>query len=474
MEGRNWVRGIIFSIICMFAFTSKCNAEVYNWSGEKNVGNWNGQETYDDGWSTWSTEKPTDKSLYVKATVYLPVSSWSNEGCSTGTKSVITTTESSYVRKEEGSYNTYKKYDTYTTSYCGGSWSRSGSSNRDGCSCNLNTNDPTEYCRNSGSGSCVGHSKLCGEDKDYTIQCYWYTCPQKVDQTVNGSCGSGSGNVCETTRHYCYYSSSSFLSETDKSNWRASLGKAGGYAKKVYVYSYPLRVYIDYDGNGATSICGSGDISSWDSSDTNTYNSNTNILYKDGNPVCTTEFKTGSMSLASNSNETTYIELGSTGNLKENEYYRVGYDFVGWNTKEDGSGNSFKDKEEINASTFNSGGKLYGYRAGETITLYAQWKKHDYKITYSYYCGIITKKDNNDIVYTYNYQEKTILPDLDVSSCENGENTKFLGWYEDTDYTTKAEEIPSSYYKDLTVYAKLKQARYFNYKDNKWEYTSAE
>ena len=414
--------------------------------------------------------------MYVKAKVYIPVSSWGSQSCSTGTQQIITTTTNGSVRKEEGSYTRYNTSWSSSYTACDGSVEDRKSSYTAGCSCWLG-DTPTGTCVKSGSGMCGGLDNASYGTYGYNQKCYWIKCRKNETHTSSG-CNSGydswDNHGCGSQTTHCYYTTSSFKDANNKSNWKTSLSNAGGYAKTFYVYSYPLRVYIDYDGNGVTSICGSGDVSSWDTSGTNTYNSNANILYKDGNPVCTTEFKTGSMSLASNSNETTYIELGSTGNLKENEYYRVGYDFVGWNTKEDGTGNSFKDKEEINASTFNSGGKLYGYRAGETITLYAQWKKHDYKITYSYYCGTITKKDNNDIVYTYNYQEKTILPDLDVSSCDNGENTKFLGWYEDTDYNTKAEEIPSSYYKDLTLYAKLKQARYFNYKDNKWEYTSAE
>lgn len=49
--------------------------------------------------------------------------------------------------------------------------------------------------------------------------------------------------------------------------------------------------------------------------------------------------------------------------LPENKFKRVGYDYVGWNTKADGSGQSYKDKEEVK-NLVPSG----------TITLYAQWK----------------------------------------------------------------------------------------------------
>jgi uncharacterized repeat protein (TIGR02543 family) len=49
--------------------------------------------------------------------------------------------------------------------------------------------------------------------------------------------------------------------------------------------------------------------------------------------------------------------------LPKNKYRRVGYDYVGWNTKADGSGESFEDEEEVkNLATEG------------TAILYAQWK----------------------------------------------------------------------------------------------------
>ncbi len=53
-------------------------------------------------------------------------------------------------------------------------------------------------------------------------------------------------------------------------------------------------------------------------------------------------------------------------NLTLNSFTRVGYEFVGWNTKSDGSGQSFTDGQEI----FNL---CIGEQ--ESIILYAQWKK---------------------------------------------------------------------------------------------------
>ena len=68
------------------------------------------------------------------------------------------------------------------------------------------------------------------------------------------------------------------------------------------------------------------------------------------------------------------------------------------------------------------------------------------------------------------------MENLNTDSCKtNGANTTFLGWYENLDsngnYTSKITKIPASYYKDVTLYARLRETRYFNYQNGNWEYT---
>lgn len=399
--------------------------------------------------------------MYVKATVYLPVNNWGPKVCNTYTRQIITLTENGEVRKEEGSYNKYNTSWSDTEYRCGSYSDTKYDNFSSGCGkgCKLNYSWPTNWCVKSGSsGSCVGKSGAeCGSDKRYTQKCYWVTCPENEEYKTYG-CNSGysgdSDSGCGSERHYCYYTSSSFTSD-DKSNWKKSLAEAGGYAKKIYVYSYPQRVYINYEGNGATSICGDGNTASW-ASGTNSYNSNTSIKYELGNPVCNTAFTSKNMAIASNSNSTTYISVNG-GNLKENEYYRIGYDFKGWALIANGTV-KFSDKQYVTATSLNAKG-------GDTITLYAVWQKHDYKVTYSYLCGSI----NN---VTYQYGTGVTLNNLDTTKCESGSNTKFLGWYEDIGYTKKLGAIPTSYYKDITLYAKERQVRYFNYQQGKWIYTT--
>ena len=58
----------------------------------------------------------------------------------------------------------------------------------------------------------------------------------------------------------------------------------------------------------------------------------------------------------------------------DKEITRKGYDFLGWNTKADGTGNSYKSGDEL---TFVDNGN-----GGEAVTLYAQWKGKEYKLTF--------------------------------------------------------------------------------------------
>ena len=50
--------------------------------------------------------------------------------------------------------------------------------------------------------------------------------------------------------------------------------------------------------------------------------------------------------------------------LKQSTLQKTGYHFVGWNTKQDGSGQSYSDKETVSNLTAD----------GSDITLYAQWE----------------------------------------------------------------------------------------------------
>ena len=62
-----------------------------------------------------------------------------------------------------------------------------------------------------------------------------------------------------------------------------------------------------------------------------------------------------------------------TKNLDANLFTKVGYTFKGWNTKPDGSGDSYKDKQSV---------INFVDKNGNEITLYAQWEKTAYTVIY--------------------------------------------------------------------------------------------
>ncbi len=66
---------------------------------------------------------------------------------------------------------------------------------------------------------------------------------------------------------------------------------------------------------------------------------------------------------------------GTSLNVSTDEPSREHYDFIGWNTKADGSGDSYKAKDTY-IFTYDGG------NGGCTVTLYAQWKAKEYTVTY--------------------------------------------------------------------------------------------
>ena len=59
--------------------------------------------------------------------------------------------------------------------------------------------------------------------------------------------------------------------------------------------------------------------------------------------------------------------------LSENKFVKKGYAFAGWNTKSDGTGDSYSDKEMVKNLSATDGAK---------ITLYAIWEAREYKISF--------------------------------------------------------------------------------------------
>lgn len=128
--------------------------------------------------------------------------------------------------------------------------------------------------------------------------------------------------------------------------------------------------------------------------------------------------------------------------LTANKFSRKGYTFVGWNTKADGSGDSYTNKQEIMDLTLTN---------GQTINLYAQWSKNTYTINY---VGLPAGA-NNPNPATYTVTTNTIkFKNLSIPGYS------FKGWFTNTKYNKKATQISKGSTGTKTIYAKVVANKY--------------
>ena len=122
--------------------------------------------------------------------------------------------------------------------------------------------------------------------------------------------------------------------------------------------------------------------------------------------------------------------------LTANKFTRTGYTFTGWNTKKDGKGTTYKNKASIKNLTSKNKG---------TVTLYAQWKKTSYKITYNLNGG----KNSSSNPATYTIATSTITLKNPTRS-----GYTFKGWYSDSKFKNKVTTIKKGSTGNKTLYAK--------------------
>ena len=144
----------------------------------------------------------------------------------------------------------------------------------------------------------------------------------------------------------------------------------------------------------------------------------------------------GDMSSMSN------CKYGSGYQLTANTYECAGYTFTGWNTEADGSGTAYEDGAMVSNLSEED---------GSTVTLYAQWNKETYSITYQLNGG--ENSDNNPITY-----------DIDTATITLEDATKedyvFAGWYSEQGYTKQITEIAKGSTGNITLYAKWNIKKY--------------
>ena len=84
----------------------------------------------------------------------------------------------------------------------------------------------------------------------------------------------------------------------------------------------------------------------------------------------------------------TTVTYSTAKKLSKNEYYLAGYEFTGWNTKSDGTGTSYTEEADYTWT---------GTQKNERVTLYAQWKALQTKLTVS----ISAPSSDSDLQLSY-------------------------------------------------------------------------
>lgn len=87
------------------------------------------------------------------------------------------------------------------------------------------------------------------------------------------------------------------------------------------------------------------------------------------------------------------VEIDKDYKINKNIFYKEKYEFMGWNTKADGSGTSYDDLATIK-----------GLKDNEQITLYAQWRGEEFEITFDPNGGI-TPITSKKVRYSEEYGE---------------------------------------------------------------------
>lgn len=129
---------------------------------------------------------------------------------------------------------------------------------------------------------------------------------------------------------------------------------------------------------------------------------------------------------STNENKCTYQ---TAFDLNANGFYKNNYIFTGWNTKANGTDTAYADKQNVNNLTTAKDG---------TVTLYAQWFKNKYTLSFNADGGVLptggniglygnlsTDRKTGNITVTYNDPSFSIMD----NDCPSREGYSFNGWY---------------------------------------------
>lgn len=144
------------------------------------------------------------------------------------------------------------------------------------------------------------------------------------------------------------------------------------------------------------------------------------------------------------------FNYGASQKLSSNVYKRSGYTFAGWNTKKDGTGISYQNKQKVKSLTDKN---------GATVTLYAMWKGKPYQVRYDGNGADSGSVGNSSHVYGTNSR-------LNTNNFRKKGYT-FAGWNTKKDGTGTTYKnggvvsgLTTKQNKTVTLYAKWKAVKY--------------
>ena len=138
--------------------------------------------------------------------------------------------------------------------------------------------------------------------------------------------------------------------------------------------------------------------------------------------------------------------MESSYHLENNCFVRLGYKFIGWNTKEDGSGTSYENGALVSNLVYKNNG---------TITLYAQWDPLYCKITFDVNGG-----NGQQFMTARTIQQGYAIGKL-PSSPGAPMYQHFAGWYDKKTGGNSYSDVSKAPYKsEVTLYARWEYDRY--------------
>ena len=158
--------------------------------------------------------------------------------------------------------------------------------------------------------------------------------------------------------------------------------------------------------------------------------------------------------------EPMFVSEGSKVTLPSCGFSKTNYIFKGWNTKADGTGESYKP----NATLTTIPSKLY-----------AQWAKTSYKVNLVYTGGTIKINGvnrTNNYTMTCTFKNASTTYSLPTTSQVNRTGYKFVAWYDNEECTGKIlTKITIDNVSDMTLYAKWRVDPNHNHKWDKGRVT---